>query len=253
MAEPRHRRLRRLGLVFASALALHAGVLFWAASDRARLFGSVRDAAQRATPVSFVPLPEPPRKDRSQRRRSFPTPPQPSAAIVAPKPAQAIAGPQLALAESLGPTAPLASSALPGAGDITPGDPESGADGSAYPINPGYWEVVEHWLFVDRKERYCLEPQNIVRFMAAPCNHIYHCSYPVEVFDADTYHFEGVITGSGTRLSVKGGGRYTPTSLHVSARFDGHYKVLPVVLSGSLDGQFLGAECPAGAKRIRQR
>jgi hypothetical protein len=256
MAEPRHHRRRRLGLILAGSLLAHAALFYAAANDYVRPFGVTNEAAEPATPVAFAPLPPaqvrktPPPKPRAQ--------PRPHAALAAIGRARSIADGQVQLSDNLGPSAPFAAPALPGAEEIDsgPGAAAQLAEGEPadrYPINPGYWEVAEHWLLINRIERYCVEPQNIVRFMAAPCNHIYTCSYPVQVFEADKFRFEGVVLGHNERFSVKGGGDYTPTSLHVSARFFGHYKVVPLVIRGSIDGQYLGADCPADAKRIRQR
>jgi hypothetical protein len=256
MAEPRHRRRRRLGLILAGSLLAHAAVFWAAANDYVRPFGVASDAADRATPVAFAPLPPAPvRKTERPRRRAQA---RPHGALAEIGPLRAIAAGEVQLSDNLGPPAPFATPSLPGADEIDSGSGAAsqlaeGAPADRYPINPGYWEVVEHWLLINRVERYCVEPQNIVRFMAAPCNHIYTCSYPVQVFEADKFRFEGVVLGHNERFSVKGGGDYTPTSLHVSARFLGHYKVVPLLIRGSIDGQYLGADCPADAKRIRQR
>jgi hypothetical protein len=113
--------------------------------------------------------------------------------------------------------------------------------------------VVEHWPLINRTELYCVEPWNIIRFMAAPCNHIYHCVYPVQTIGTDTFHFQGVITGRNDRFDVRGGGDFTPNTLHLTVNGLGHWHILPVIFSARLDGQFLGPDCPADAKRIRQR
>jgi hypothetical protein len=256
MAEPRHHRRRRLGLILGGSLLAHAGLFWAAANDYVRPFGVTSGAAERATPVAFVPLP--PAQVRKTQRPKPHAEPRPRAALAAVGQVRTIADGEVRLAAALGPPTRFATPELPGADQIDSGSGAAaqladGAPRDRYPINPGYWQVVEHWLLINRTERYCVEPQNIVRFMAAPCNHIYTCSYPVQVFEADKFRFEGVVLGHNERFSVKGGGDYTPTSLHVSARFLGHYKVVPLLIRGSIDGQYLGADCPADAKRIRQR
>ncbi len=257
MSEP-HRRPRRLGPIFAASLGLHACVLYAISRDTVRPFAAIYDDTARVTPVSFVSRPPRPRSDAPPRKRRA-TATRPAAVIASPAEVAAVAAPAVRLAQSLGPASPLAPSGLPDAAAITAGDsaaPAVLADGGQagrYPINPGYWEVVLHWLLIDRTERYCVEPQNIARFMAVPCNHIYTCSAPTEVFEGDRFRFEEVVTGRHERFDVRGHGAYSPDSLRVSARIAGHYKILPVVILGSLDGRFLGPDCPADAKRIRQR
>ncbi len=255
MAEPRQRRRRRLGLVFAGSLVIHACLFLGVARDRVRPFLAVDDAP-RPTPVSFAPLPAPARRDPVQHKRRPASPPRPSVAITSLAEVKTAAGQEVRLAQALEPASPLAAVGLPDANQIVPGDAGAPAqtDGGPdhYPINPGYWEVVLHWLLVDRTERYCVEPQSIARFMAVPCNHIYHCSEPTEVFEGDKFRFEEVVTGNHERFDVKGHGDYAPERLHVSARIQRHYKILPVVILGSLDGRYLG-DCPPGARRVRQR
>ena len=257
MAEPRQRRRRRPGLVFAGSIIIHACIFLGVARDRAPPFLAASDGAAVATPVSFAPRPAAIRRDPAPRKRRRASPRRPSAEIAPIAEVKTAAGPQVRLARALGPASPLAAAGLPDASLIAPGDAGARADAGGgsdhYPINPGYWEVVLHWLLIDRTERYCVEPRNIARFMAVPCNHIYHCSEPTEVFDGDTFSFQEVVSGSHERFDVRGHGAYAPERLHVSARIQGHYKILPVVILGSLDGRFLGADCPADAKRIRQR
>jgi hypothetical protein len=88
-----------------------------------------------------------------------------------------------------------------------------------YPINPGYWEVTTNWLgLVKKTERWCVAPKAIPRFLAGPCNHIYHCTYPVQEFHDGHAHFEGV----------------------------------PIVdAEASMTAHFLTETCPAGAKQVR--
>jgi hypothetical protein len=131
--------------------------------------------------------------------------------------------------------------------------PVAGAE--TYPINPGYWEATYDWGGLLRTtERYCVEPKNIVTFLAKPCNHIYHCNYPVAAYGDGKAHFQGTITGNNELYYVNGGGAYTPTDFTMHATAHGHWKLLPVPkFDMSIKGHFLGEACPADAKRIRQR
>ena len=127
-----------------------------------------------------------------------------------------------------------------------------GAQGD-YPINPGYWEVTTDWMgLVSKTERYCVEARNISKFLAAPCNHIYRCDYPVQEIADGKARFDGYIRGHNELYHVKGGGTYSPTSLDVKIYGSGHWHVVPIVgAHAAIDGRFLGAECPADAKRFK--
>ena len=134
--------------------------------------------------------------------------------------------------------APLASSAAP-----------------EYPINPGYWEATYDWLgLYTTTDRYCVEPKNITSFLAKPCNHIYHCNYPVAAYKDGKVHFEGTIAGRNELYYVNGGGAYSPTEFSMHASAHGHWKIMPVPkVDLWIKGRFLGETCPPGAKHFHQR
>jgi hypothetical protein len=92
----------------------------------------------------------------------------------------------------------------------------AGAGAETYPINPGYWEVTTNWLgLVVKTERYCVEPKAIPRFLSGPCNHVYHCSYPLQNFHDGRASFEGDIRGHDELYHVRGGGTYSPTTMNM--------------------------------------
>jgi hypothetical protein len=255
MAHAPPRPIGRNALAFLGALAAHVWIFHAAATQVFPSLAEGRDTDATATPVAIYPQIEPlrpnPTLDRRSRAIRAASITSRAARIASVTPLFAGVDAQLAA-----PLAPLQSADAAGPSDAAGGSPldlTEQAPPPHYPIHPGYWQVVEHWPLINRTERYCVEPWNIVRFMAAPCNHIYHCVYPVQTIGADTFHFEGVITGRDQRFDVRGGGEYTPGSLHLSVIGLGHWRILPVVFNASLDGRFLGPDCPADAKRIRQR
>jgi hypothetical protein len=242
-----------------AALAAHAWLFSLLARQSFRLSEPAVSFATTATPVELVaPIPPAMRKTppRQARRERTARPQTPVQAVIAPRevitappaPATVVASAQSQrlIAGGLAPPSPLGGPA----GDDAGGQ---AAAGQTYPINPGYWKVVERWLVLNKTEFYCVEPQNIARFMAAPCNHIYHCDYPVQMMSGDSYSFEGVISRPGERYKVHGAGRYSSTSLHLSVTGFGHWHLAPFVFTASLDGEFLGADCPADAKKIHQK
>jgi hypothetical protein len=127
------------------------------------------------------------------------------------------------------------------------------AGAESYPINPGYWEVTTDWLgLVKKTERWCVEPKAIPRFLAGPCNHIYHCTYPVQEFHDGKAHFEGDIRGHDELYHVRGGGTYTPTTMDMSVTGAGHWHIVPIVdAEASMKAHFLAETCPTDAKRVK--
>ena len=122
-----------------------------------------------------------------------------------------------------------------------------------YPINPGFWEVTTNWLgLVKKTERWCVAPRAIPRFLAGPCNHIYHCTYSVQEFHDGLAHFEGDIRGHDELYHVKGGGTYSPTTMDMKFTGDGHWHIVPILSAqASMRAHFLTDSCPAGAKQVK--
>jgi hypothetical protein len=258
MAVPRRRRQsNRAVLVLAASILAHTVGLGYVATKPIDL-PVAPTYAEPNTPVEFAPRLRPrseKTKPTEQARK-----PQPLDRIVARQAEVATVDPA-PFATSPPLAAPIAPLSPPGDGgsedpnDLGAGPPDLTASTPPpghYPINPGYWQVAYHWLLLSHTDRYCVEPRNITRFMAAPCNHLYHCSYPVQQIEADRFHFAGVIWRHDERYNVTGGGAYSPTTLRFSVTGMGHFHILPFAFSASLDGQYLGPDCPAGAKRIRQ-
>jgi hypothetical protein len=127
------------------------------------------------------------------------------------------------------------------------------AGAQPYPINPGYWEVTTNWLgLVKKTERWCVQPKAIPRFLVGPCNHIYHCTYPVQEFADGHAHFDGYIRGHDELYHVKGGGTYSPTTMDMKVSGSGHWHIVPIVgASASLNAHFLAEACPADAKQVK--
>src|SRR5580698_2559518 len=256
MAKPPRSHLRRNLLVFGGTLLVHAWVLGLVATRPIDPALAADDRPGSATPIEFVqpvyltPKPTPAKKPK----RVTPV------AVAQVRAAQVASADPVRLADAGALEAPLAPLGGPSGGedpiDLGGGPPtdlsQQTPTAGHYPINPGYWQVAEHWLLLSRTERYCVAPRNITQFMAAPCNHLYHCDYPVQSVADGKFHFSGVVWRHDERYNVHGGGAYSPTSLHLTASGAGHFHILPFAFNASLDGQFLGPDCPAAAKRIRQ-
>ncbi len=257
-AQRRARGLRRAAAAALVVLGAHLGVLLLAQADVARdLAEAEYPSSEETIELRRMPDPptaKPPRRPSLSRPRAGSKPAPPRVEVLAvPEP--------VAAPTTVAPvTPPLAPNGQPAyaPGDLVTVDdlPDvsapPGAD-SQYPINPGEWDVVERWLVLSRTEKYCIAPDNILRFMVAPCNHIYHCAYSVEDVADGKLHFVGVIRGKDQVYNVRGSGAYTQTHLKVSVTGTGHWRFLPVAFGASLDGRFVSAQCSPAAKTIRQR
>jgi len=256
MAKPPTRHVRRNALVFGGTLLAHVWVLGLVATRPIDPPLTVDGSAQQATPIEFVPPVHPTPKSTTTKKQKRVTP----VVVAQARPAAMANADPVRPADAGSLDAPLAPLGGPSGGndpiDVGGGPPadltRQTPPGGQYPINPGYWQVAEHWLLLSRTERYCVAPRNITQFIAAPCNHLYHCDYPVQSVEGGKFHFSGVVWRHDERYNVHGGGAYSPTSLHLTASGAGHFHILPFAFSASLDGQFLGPDCPADAKRIRQ-
>jgi len=254
MVRPSQRRYRQLTLVLSGSLVAHLGIFYLIASQIVRPTAPIVGNVEAAIPIEIVPrfiAPSQPER-RIEPKKPATTHHEHAAARPAPPPETVIAQPPITaehevvqLAEGRQPVA-LAPARAPALTDVEPYTSQSLPPGG-YPINPGYWSVVEHWPFIDRTERFCVGPGAITRFMAAPCNHIYTCSYPDQTIEDGRLRFSGVISKRDERYDVRGEGTYTPTRLQLSVRGYGHWHALPFAFMASLDGSFLGDECPADA------
>ena len=252
MKEPTSARARRVISVLLVVTAAHLGGAYLAEHERADLGAPFAWMTPSATPVVLVPSAVGRQPGRLDHKRRGPR-----------RPVRQLPGP-VALA-SLGdvgglapplPPLPEETSAAEAAPPeiVSPAPPLGGlSPGVRYPISPGYWQVAEHWLLFSKTEFYCVDGFNILKFMTEPCNHIYHCAYPVQDVSDGRIHFAGVIRGRREKYDVSGGGSYSPTRISVSVAGSGHYKILPVAFTAALDARFVSGDCPPDAKRIRQR
>jgi hypothetical protein len=124
------------------------------------------------------------------------------------------------------------------------------AQPETYGVTPGYWEVESSLLGLTTTERDCLVPERISKAIAGPCNHHYKCSYPIQQVGDGKAHFEGDIRGKGEFYHVKGGGAYSATTFDMSMSLVGHWHIIPLAGTAWVKAHFLGAECPAGAKKL---
>jgi len=254
------RRHRSTLLVFLAIALAHVTIFYVAEVDSTRGDFDFADYAGSATPIELQAMPQRPKTaSRPPHRPNLPRPRAPAHLAIRPMS-------NISEARAEAPDADIVTpgggeNRGPSTGDLATADalPDFGAaptltaPSDQYPIQPGEWDVAERWLVMSRTEKYCLKPENILRFMVAPCNHIYHCSYSRQEVSDGKLRFVGVVRGNDQLFNVQGSGIYSPTELRVNVTGLGHWHILPVAFGASLDGHFVSAQCSAAAKPIRQR
>lgn len=120
------------------------------------------------------------------------------------------------------------------------------------PIQTGYWEAQTSWLGISTStEHWCVKPKDVSKFLSGPSNHIYHCTYPVSTAGAGAIHFDGTcVDKHGQEVKLKGDGRYTPTTVHMTASGSTSLLGLQVQGEASVDAHFVSADCPADARNF---
>ncbi|HEY3798845.1 MAG TPA: hypothetical protein VGL58_10875 [Caulobacteraceae bacterium] len=256
MAGPRRGQLRRVAPALTASLAINAALLSGASIAFRHDLTPEAAYAQAAIPVAFAPPIRPPKPKLAAPPRAAPAiksvrAPVVTADDVLPVAASAAAanGPgQLAAAS--GPVGGLAQLQAPP--DLIDPAVTPTVDAPAYLVNPGYWQVNAIWLAVPLSYKYCLEPQNITRFLSQPCNHIYTCQYRQASLADGKAHFSGVFFNPHERYEISGGGDYSPTHVRLTVAGAGHYHIVPLAFWAAVDAHYLGPDCPANARRIKQ-
>lgn len=121
------------------------------------------------------------------------------------------------------------------------------------PIETGYWETQTAWLgLTGGADRWCIQPKDVSKFLSGPSNHIYHCVYPVSTAADGVIHFDGsCVDKHGQEIKLRGDGRYTPTSVHMTASGTAQLFGVPITGQASADAHLISSHCPPDAKTFR--
>jgi hypothetical protein len=118
-------------------------------------------------------------------------------------------------------------------------------------IRPGYWETTSKVLSPitqTKTEKRCITARDVERFMLGSPNHIYTCTYPIQVVANGRMLFRGdCISRGGRKAKFTGEGDYSPTSLHVTGEVKSTLGPLPFTAKVSTDARRLGDVCPPAA------
>ena len=129
------------------------------------------------------------------------------------------------------------------------------------PVLPGYWESTESYAVLlpgGSHFRKCLTPALIQRFVAAPSNSHYRCTYASQDIAGGQAAYRGGACyskqGKKVLSDVAVDGRYQPETFHLAF----HFKLMVsagggfgIPGSAEIDAHRLSAECPADASAAK--
>ena len=119
------------------------------------------------------------------------------------------------------------------------------------PVLPGYWDSTDSVVILgESHQKKCLTEVQIAKFMAAPSNKHYDCTYASHVVADGKATFRGgaCYSHAGRKVlsNVSVDGRYAPESFRLTFHFE--LMVNPKVGfpgSATIDAHRISAECPA--------
>jgi len=118
-------------------------------------------------------------------------------------------------------------------------------------IRPGYWESESRVLAPiasSKTDLRCITPKDVARFMSCYINHHYQCVCPEQSIGDGKISFKGeCVDHKGQRVGIEGGGAFTATTLHMTARASFRILGLPIEADASTDAHRLGDVCPPGS------
>jgi len=118
-------------------------------------------------------------------------------------------------------------------------------------IEPGYWEVtnkVSAIISQTKKEKRCISPSEVDKFMMGPSNRHYKCDYPTRVFRNGKITLKGqCATKNGHKVKLQATGTYSPSSFTMIADVDTTYAGLPISGRATTEAKRIGDTCPPPA------
>lgn len=120
-------------------------------------------------------------------------------------------------------------------------------------ILPGYWDVTNKVsaavvLGQTKKEKRCITPAEVSKFVEGPSNRHYKCTYPTRVFQNGRITLRGSCsTKNGHTAHVQATGTYSPTTFHMTAKINTTYAGIPLSGTATTEARRIGDTCPPSA------
>ena len=118
---------------------------------------------------------------------------------------------------------------------------------------PGYWELTNVFTVVvtqKKVERRCLVASEIQKFMTAPANRHYACTYPSRAVGDGKILLKGsCATKEGQVADVTATGGYSPETFRLKLALSTKIAGIPLAGTATTTARRLGDSCPADAAR----
>lgn len=114
-------------------------------------------------------------------------------------------------------------------------------------ITPGYWELTNQVLSPlpsKKVEKRCIKPEEVVKFMQGPSNHIYKCSYPTREIGGGKIRLAGTCASKDRSFPITGEGVFTADTMRVDAQVKMKLAGLSLAGHARTTAKRLG-DCPA--------
>jgi Protein of unknown function (DUF3617). len=116
-------------------------------------------------------------------------------------------------------------------------------------ILPGYWDVTNKISAIvsqTKKEKRCITPAEVSKFMMGPSNRHYKCDYPTRVFKDGKITLKGnCATKNGSKATVEATGNYSPTTFNMVAQISTTYAGVALSGQATTTAKRISEACPA--------
>lgn len=116
-------------------------------------------------------------------------------------------------------------------------------------IEPGYWDVTNKLSAIisqTKKEKRCITPAEVSKFVEGPSNRHYKCNYPTRVFRNGQITLKGsCATKNGHTVQVQATGSYSPSTFKLVADIDTTWSGLPLSGRATTEARRISDTCPA--------
>lgn len=115
-------------------------------------------------------------------------------------------------------------------------------------IQPGYWDVtnkVSAVISQTKKEKRCITPSEVQKFMMGPSNRHYKCDYPTRMFSNGKITLKGkCATKNGHTALVEATGSFSPTTFKLVADIDTTWSGVPISGRATTEARRISDTCP---------
>ena len=109
------------------------------------------------------------------------------------------------------------------------------------PLAPGFWDSRASALVISGRDRRCLAPADIERYVHGWSNSVYACTYPVSTVANGRVTWRGTCSSrGGRRLTIEADGTYTATQFRVRGRVSSRLAGINLTAPFTMNARRLG-------------